>query len=507
MRVIFGEYAPDLPPLVNQKGLVQAKNMRPKGGGYEPVNGLNPLPGATALTARPRGSISGIDASGSGYLYVASGDLDVEPASKLWVQRDAATTDISSMNPYVLGATERWSFAKFGNHVFAACYTAPMQQHLIGSPLAFADVPQLAPRARHIATIGNFLFAGNIYDPQEGPMPDAYSHSALNDPLVWPVIGSNDAAAVQADRQPLEGNGGWIQDIASGAEIGAVFQERAIHRLDYVGPPAIWQPHRMEEGNGMFVPYSAVAFERLVFYIAEDGFRIFDYTSTQSIGKARISATFLADLDTQYIDRVECAKDPDRTVIWIIYPGVGNTGGRPNKVIWYDYALDKFSHGALELEGLIENASTTPQSIDAPASPGDPDDVDDVTGEDSFDDRPTASGSSRMGAFSTTFVANDFSGSALEGLIETGDIEGAPGRFYFIDEIRPLVDGRNVEIAVAEMNTRQDDVIFGPYLTVDSDGTIPIRSDARYHRLRIKLPAGWEEAVGLDITGESSGER
>ena len=57
------------------------------------------------------------------------------------------------------------------------------------------------------------------------------------------------------------------------------------------------------------------------------------------------------------------------------------------------------------------------------------------------------------------------------------------------------------------MNTRQDDVIFGPYLTVDSDGTIPIRSDARYHRLRIKLPAGWEEAVGLDITGESSGER
>ncbi len=112
-----------------------------------------------------------------------------------------------------------------------------------------------------------------------------------------------------------------------------------------------------------------------------------------------------------------------------------------------------------------------------------------------------------MGAFDSTYLASDFTGSALEGLIETGDIEGAPGKMFFVDEVRPLVDGRRVEVAVAEMDGRNDDVVFGPYKIMDSDGTIPIRSDARYHRLRVKLPPGWRDAVGLDIVGEVSGER
>lgn len=194
-------------------------------------------------------------------------------------------------------------------------------------------------------------------------------------------------------------------------------------------------------------------------------------------------------------------------MIWTIYPGAGNTGGRPNKGIWYDYRLDRFSHFELELEGLIQNATTTALSIDAPASSGDPDDVDDESGEYSFDDRPQGFGNSRMGAFSTTFVAGEFNGDYLEGLAETGDIEGAPGRFFFLNGVRPLVDGRKIEIALAEMDDRGDDVVFGPYESPDSDGKIPFRSEARYHRIRMKLPPGWTQAVGLDIEGVAAGTR
>ncbi len=500
MRLPFGPYMPDLPSIVNQQGLVQAKNMLPQAGGYDPVRGLAALSGATVLSARPRGSVSGIDPAGSGYLYAGE-------ETKLQVQRDAGMTDISQTGGYALGATDRWSLAKFGNRIFAATIAHNMQTHVIGSPDLFADVPPFAPRARHIATIGNFLIAGNLYDAEDGPMPDAIRWPAIDNPLNWPAFGSDGAVSVQADRQPLEGNGGAVQDIVSGAEIAAVFQERAIHRLDYRGGPFVFEKNRMEEGNGMLIPYSAVAFERMVFYIAEDGFRLFDYIGSKAIGKDRVSQTFLADLDTQYMDRVETGKDPDRTVIWVIYPGSGNTGGRPNKVIWYDYVLDRFSHGELELEGLIVNATTSALSIDAPASAGDPDDVDDPSGEDSFDDRQSSFGSSRMGAFDSTFLASDFSGSFLEGLIETGDIEGAPGRWYWIDGIRPLVDSRKVEVAVAERALRDDDVVFGPYMPIDTDGEVSLRSDARYHRIRVKLPAGWTDAVGLDIDGSISGGR
>ena len=76
-----------------------------------------------------------------------------------------------------------------------------------------------------------------------------------------------------------------------------------------------------------------------------------------------------------------------------------------------------------------------------------------------------------------------------------------------MEEIRPLVDGRKVEVAVAAMDTRDDDVVFGPYYTMDQDGIVPIRSDARYHRLRVRMPPGWQDAVGLDLLGQASGGR
>lgn len=500
MRLPWGEYAPDLPPLVNAKGLIRARNMLPKVGGYEPISGLATLPNATALGARPRGSLSGIDANGSGYLYAGE-------ETKLQVQRDSGLVDISQAGGYLMGPTDRWSFAKFGARMYASNIHTTIQQHQIGSPDSFADIPLFAPRARHIATIGNFLFAGNIYDPVEGPLPDSVSWSAIDNPLLWPDLTSDDATQVQADRQPLEGDAGWIQDMVSGAEVGVIFQERAIHRFDPVGGSTIWRANRVEQGHGMFVPYSGVAFGRKVFYIAEDGFRIFDLTESHPIGNNRTSATFLADLDNAFLDRVWTVKDPDRTVIWTAYPGSGNTNGRPNKLIMYDYVLDRFTEGELDLESLIENATTSALSIDAPASTGDPDDVDDPSGEDSFDDRQASFGNSRMGAFDTSFVASDFSGSLLEGLFETGDIEGAPGQFYWMESIRPLVYERKIEISVSEREELTDDVVFGPYLTLDLDGRVPIRSEGRYHRLRVKLPAGWQDAIGLDIYGHESGSR
>ncbi|KKK66609.1 hypothetical protein LCGC14_2962390, partial [marine sediment metagenome] len=231
MRLPFGQYRPDLPPLVNRTGLIQAKNMLPKTGGYDPLRGLSAIAGATVLTARPRGSISGIDASGSGFLYAASGDLDVEPTSKLWVQRDAGITDISKSGAYAVGPTERWSFAKFANRVYAATISEPMQHHVIGSPLTFLDVPRFSPRARHLETVGNFLMAGNIYDTLKGPLPGAIVWSAIDDALLWPKIPSDDAVQVQSDIQPLEGNGGAVQDVVAAAEIAVIFQETAIHRL------------------------------------------------------------------------------------------------------------------------------------------------------------------------------------------------------------------------------------------------------------------------------------
>ena len=106
MRLPFGEWRPDLPPIANSKGLIQARNMLPKAAGYRPLQALAALPNATALTARPRGAISGITASGNGFMF--AGD-----ATKLYRQTDSGMTDVTrAAGAYVLGTDHRWSFAK-----------------------------------------------------------------------------------------------------------------------------------------------------------------------------------------------------------------------------------------------------------------------------------------------------------------------------------------------------------------------------------------------------------
>jgi hypothetical protein len=501
MRLPFGAYAPDLPDILNGKGgCVQAKNMFPITGGYDSMRGLSNIASATAIGSTPKGSLAGLDNNGNSFLFVGE--------ASVLRSRGVSMQDVSRVGGYGLSESDRWSFARFGGNVFAATFSENMQYRTLSTSGAlFADVPTLAPKARHIATIGNFLMAGNLLDQEGGLLPESVRWCAIDNPLNWPAFGSDAAVQVQADRLPLEGNGGWVQDLVSGAEVGVIFQERAIHRLDYRGAPDVFERNRVEEGNGMFIPYSAVPYERQVFYIAEDGFRVFDYTTSHPVGKSRVSETFLADLDTGYLHRVETARDPDRTVIWIAYPGSGHTNGRPNKLILYDYRLDQFTHADVEMEGLIENASGQVASMDAGATPGDPDDVDAAADLDSYDDRPGGVGASRMGAFSTTFFASEFEGDVLEGIIETGDFEGVPDRMFWLDEVRPLVEGRAPEVAISSRDKIDEEVVFGPYQRVDPDGTISFRSDARYHRFRVRLQSGWGKAVGLDIYGEASGER
>jgi hypothetical protein len=515
MRLPFGKLQPDLPSMVNAQGLVKAVNMMPVAGGWRPMFRLANLDNVTPTNARPRGAISGLSAAGTGYL-IAGDD------TTLYRQTDTGFADVSRIPAYSLGQRDRWDFTQMGKNVFAVTRNDEMQYYELGASTTFDNVSTGAPRARHIEVVANkFLVAGNIYDKEYGPLPDAISWSGVAAPFSWPVPGSNEAVSVQSDRQRLEGQGGWVHDIVSGAEVGAVFREKSIHRMDYVGGDAIFNIREVEKRHGMLIPHSGVAYERKVFFIAEDGFRVFDYTSTVNVGKDRINRTFFADLDSENIDRVWTAKDPDETVIWIAYPGAGNVGGRPNRIMVWDYVLNAFGQAELELESLVEDTTDTGASLDAPESlPDDPNDLGDPGfehvggtpgyGQTSFDDRTSRAGSSRMGAFDTAFIPSDFTGDALEGLVETGDIELFPGRRGFLSSARPLVDDREARVSVGTKDTRSvkdEDIAWTPYVGQDRDGKCSIRRDARYHRLRVKLPAGWTNAIGVDIDGRESGTR
>lgn len=499
-RVAFREWLPDLPPIVNP-GLVRASNVLPTAAGYLPIPSLVST-GHTALNGRPRGYISGLDEAATAYL-IAGTD------TKLYRMGLSTVTDVTRAagGAYAATGSAQWNFEQFRNKVIAVNPSDDPQIIDLASGV-FVRLSVNAPRARYIGYIGPLLVVANlISDPVGGTLPNGYRSPAVTDPTSWPDPTNpvSGAIAAQAVLSTIGGNGGRINAIVSGAEVGAFFQENAVARAEYVGGDVILQVDAVKKAKGLLSPRAVAAFERKVLYLSEDGWQIFDYTTSSPIGDQKVSRTFLADYDAQYPDRVSSVLHPDLPVVLFAYPGAGNSAGQPNKLLLYNYAIDRWASGDMALELL---ARILPFGVT----------LDDLTGNldtdypNSFDGLVAGFGAATLGAYQTTFVPATFIGTSLAATLETGDQEHLPGQIARVSAVRPLVDATSPTVQVSARNDRtlaSASVVFGAAAGLNRKGECPVRgAKGRYHRYRVNLPAGWtEHAVGLDVAGAPSGGR
>jgi hypothetical protein len=515
VRVAYGDYKPDLAGLVND-GLEVASNTVPITGGYAGISSLSDLSGFTALDARPRGAIAGIDVRGNPFNFAGTED-------KLYELR-TDTLDVSGPDaPYNCTGDTYWEFAVFGDSVIAVNIQDIPQYYTLGSGQPFAQLGNplttntVAPRASHIGVIGSFVVLGGTIDSINGEDPAAIHWSALNDPFNWPTPGSDVARAVQSGRQSLIGDGGAVQRVVSGAEVGAIFQERSIWRADYRGGDVVFQLDKVEPRRGLLIPAVAVPFGRQVFYLSEDGFYIFDGTTSTPIGREIIDRTFLADVDASLFDRVSATADPDSQRIWILYPGSGHdSAGTPNKILIYDWGLDRFTHGELDAEWITQ-AIDAGVHLDSPGIVGDPNDTTDDPvypdggvdgpGLPSFDARQAPPGALKLGAYSTTFFLQDFSGSGLAATLETGRRELIPGSRSLANSARTMVDAVDPTVQVAGTSRTNDSGTFSKASRIDDDGSSHFRVDGRFHQFRVNLPGGFNNALFMDVYCQRSGRR
>lgn len=500
-RLTFGEYLPDLPSIVNP-GLTMAKNTVTDSAGYSGISGLSNISAFTALATRPRGGIAITDPAGNPYNFAGTD-------TKLYRLFDS-TFDASRATGGMYNATEdtRWEFVNFGNVVVAVNPNDDSQYYTLGTSTAFdqlGNTTSSAPRAAHAGVVGSFLMLGNTFDTVNGLAENAIHWSAIADPFNWPTLGSDAAVAVQSDRQVLEGDGGAVQAVATGSEVGAIFQERAIWRADYRGGDVVFQLNKVDPLRGLLIPGLAVPFGRQVFYLAEDGFYLFDYSSSQPIGRDRVNKTFFADLDSAYLDRVSAVADSDNQRIWISYPGSGNTSGMPNKLLIYDWGLNRWSHGELDMELLVESIGSG-VTLDSAGTTADPDAVD-TAGLSSFDTRVAGYGARGLGAYDSSFRLSDFSGTALDAVLETGRREMTPGYRSMVSSARPLVESVEPTIQVAGISRSTASTTFGDARTVDLNGLCALRNDGRFHAFRVNLDGGFTNAVGLDVNFQRSASR
>ncbi len=511
-RIGFGEYLPDISPLANT-GLVNALNVVPVAGGYNGVNALKVLDDFTALSATPKGAIGGIDTSGNPFNFAGT-ETTLERMANVSGSGVGGTEDVSRAMGGAYNCSEacRWEFEVFGNNVVACTPNDVTQVIKLDGVSLFEELGNdltTAPRAAHLGVIGSFLILGNTFDPLNGLDESAIHWSALNDIFNWPTPSSEVAVAVQSDRQPLIGNGGAVQRVVSGAEVGAIFQERSIWRTEYRGGNVVFELRRVEPNRGLLIPGFAVAYGRQCFYLSEDGFYLFDYTTSEPLGRERVDRTFLADVNASQLHRCSAVADPNSQRIWMTYPGAGSElqsdPGSPNKVLIYDWGMNRFTAGdeAIELLAQVVDAGL---HLDSDATTADPDAVD-TAGLVSFDARIAGVGGRKLGGYNSAKRICDFSGVQKIATLETGRRELAPGWRSQATSARVLVDGVDATVQAAGVGRTNKDTVFGPPRAINSQGASPLRTDARYHAFKVTLPPGFSNALAMDVTSNPTSQR
>lgn len=198
------------------------------------------------------------------------------------------------------------------------------------------------------------------------------------------------------------------------------------------------------------------------------------------------------------------AVDPINKIVLWSFPD-GTNGETPNRVLVYNWNLQRWSYGDLTCDMLlrIRTQGVSPDSWDAVY--GSPD-----TMTESPDSRIFMGGKLVLSAFSTDHKLSFFTGAALEATITTGEIGDENGRMSFVTGVRPLVEGgASALVALSYRDDQADQPTISDYTSKDISGVCPHRRYARYFRANVKIPAAstWVHAVGVEPYFEVGGYR
>jgi hypothetical protein len=482
MLIPFGEWLPDLPVFANP-GATVARNVIPGPVSYQPLPGLSAY-SSNALDAYCRGAVAVRDNDQNAFLF--AGD-----AGKLYQLSGTAWANASKSGNYSLPGGENWEFAKFGNDLLAVCFDEPVQAQSIGSG-SFSDhvTSSRKPQARHIGVVRDFVVLGNVTDSTDGNKPERVWWSAIDDSADF-----DPDAATQCDYQDLVGSGGPVRKVVGG-EYGVVFKERSIYRMDYIGPPEVFSFAEVDQFRGAIAPGSVVRVGRAVYYWAHDGVYLFNGATSQPIGENKVNDTLLADLDTDHLDRVSGAADPTRAVIFWAYPGAGNSGGQPNKLLIHHWPTRRFADAELDCGCIaqLHSGSTTLEELDSVSSSLDALGI-------SLDARLWKGGDLVLGAFTDAGKLGFFNGAAMAATVETGEVQPSQPQRTLVRTLRAHVEGpeQTTQLAVGVRERQQDAVSWGPGLSVNASGFYDTRANGRYHRFRAEIAGGFSHAQGVEI--------
>ena len=248
--------------------------------------------------------------------------------------------DVSkSGNAYAgLSSGAHWSFAQFNDVIIAVQANTPPQAFTLSSSTEFADLEGSPPQAAHVAVVNRFVVLSGL-----ASFPKRVQWSGLNAITTWT------ATVNYSDFQDLP-DGGNARCVVGG-EFGVILQDTAIRRMIFSpGSDIVFQIDRIAKDIGVTNPHSVVDASGTIFFLSAKGFmKLNPEGGLTPIGKERVDRTFLKAYDPARPDLVIGAANPEaHTILWS-YKTKDVAMDAFNKVLAFDFILDRWT--PIDLEG------------------------------------------------------------------------------------------------------------------------------------------------------------
>jgi hypothetical protein len=239
----------------------------------------------------------------------------------------------------------------------------------------------------------------------------------------------------------------------------------------------------------------------LVFFLSSDGFYAFDGQRVSPIGSERVNEFFIEDFDSNYADRMSASVDPLNEVAMWSYTSTSSPSGQPDKIIIYNYTLNKWSLAEVEADLLSPMFSSgyTVDALDNLSAT-----VDGLSIQ--LDSRFYKGGQYFFGgAYGDKIYA--FTGAPLTATIETAEAPISTGKHSIVTRVYPYYEDGSVTLAVGTRDRQSDTPTFTSAISPNDGDFAPFRAQGRYHRARMSLSGAWSKAIGIDVEARDIGRR
>lgn len=474
-----------------------ATNVVPRADGYGPMS--SPTVISAPLSGECRGAVEVSSPTYDFSIYVAG------TANGLFVYR---TTDKSWVNvtnpgtPYSVPPGDYWSFVVYGTLLLACSAGTPVQKveiDQVQAGRAFQDLGGTPPRARHMGVVGEFLVLAGLPDT-----PQSVRWSDLGNIESWPL----GLDGHEGDDQQLP-NGGAVTGFAGG-EFGVIFQERAIRRMTFsAGSTEIFDFSILEENRGAVAPWCIAKVGPRIFFLDRDGFYalVIGGGPSQPIGAERINRFFAGRVDPERVGQTVAFRDITGERILFAYRLAGTPETDLTKLgeaLLYDWLLDRWSFVAVPMRfGLpVTSPDVSIDSIEG--SIDDPD-------QPSLDDPIYQGGTVHLAVIGLDNTLALLNGAPLEAVVQTPDAMLARPNRAFVRGTRVDTDADDwrVAIGVREKLGASTPMRWLPETAPTVEQFAPARASGRYHRARVRIPAGttWSYVAAVEPDATAEGTR